>query len=122
MKIAYLSLKKFKFWYTFKNNKKYRQHKEKPQYVILEVIRDIFGNFIYLWNMIDQRKLRYSNHARRHITEMIYLLERTIHEYIAYTTRIVRKIYLLFEGWKTTSSDFQKKQNNNRWIALMPSF
>ena len=46
MKIAYLSLKKLKHWYTFENNKKYRQHKEKTEYVILEVIGDIFGNFI----------------------------------------------------------------------------
>ena len=31
-----------------------------------------------------QRKLKSSNHARRQITEMTYLLERDIHEYIAY--------------------------------------
>ena len=49
MKKAYLSLKKLKYWYTFKNNKKYRQHKEKPGNVILEVKGDIFGNFIYLF-------------------------------------------------------------------------
>ena len=47
--------------------------------MILEVIGDIFGNFIYLLNMSDQlqRKLKSSNHARR---QMTYLLERTIRE------------------------------------------
>ena len=29
-----------------------------------------------------QRKLKYSNHARRQMTEMTYLLERIIHKYI----------------------------------------
>ena len=33
-----------------------------------------------------QRKLKSSNHTRRQMTEMTYLLERTIHEYIAYDT------------------------------------
>ena len=43
IKIAYLSLSKLKHWYTFKNNKRYRQHKGKPEYVILEVI----GEYIF---------------------------------------------------------------------------
>ena len=33
-----------------------------------------------------QRKLKFLNHARRQMTEMTYLLERTIHEYISYNT------------------------------------
>ena len=33
-----------------------------------------------------QRKSKSSNHARRQMTEMAYLLERTINEYIAYDT------------------------------------
>ena len=91
-----MSLRKLKYWYTFKNNKKYRQHEEKPEYVILEVAGNIFGNlFIYLWNMSDQlqRKVKSSNHAKR---QMTYLLERTIHEYIAYDTDC-KKNHLLFE-------------------------
>ena len=58
------------------------RNKKKPEYVILEVIRDIFGNFIYLRNMSDQlqRRLKFYNHARRKMTEITYLLERTIHK------------------------------------------
>ena len=54
--------------------------------------------------MSDQlkRKSKSSNHARRQMTEMTYLLERTIHEYIAYDTDCnhLSKNHLLFEGWK----------------------
>ena len=35
--------------YIHKNDQKYRKHKEKPEYVILEVKGDIFGNFICLF-------------------------------------------------------------------------
>ena len=44
-----------------------------------------------------QRKLKSSNHARRQMIEMTYLLERTIHEYIACDTDC-KKNHLLFEG------------------------
>ena len=44
-----------------------------------------------------QRKLKSSNHARRHMTEMKYSLKRTINEYIAYDTDC-KKNHLLFEG------------------------
>ena len=44
-----------------------------------------------------QRVLKYSNHASRQMTEMIYLLEKTIHRYIAYGTDC-KKNNLLFEG------------------------
>ena len=49
--------------------------------------------------MSDQlrRKLKPSNHARRQMTEMTYLLERTIQENIAYDTDCKKK-HLLFEG------------------------
>ena len=49
-----------------------------------------------------QRKLKSSNHARRQMTEMTYLLERTIHEYIAYDTDC-KKNNLLFDGYKLSS-------------------
>ena len=50
-----------------------------------------------------QRKLKSSNHARRKRTEMTYLLERTIHKYIAYITDC-KNNHLLFEGYKLQSS------------------
>ena len=43
-----------------------------------------------------QRKLKSSKHAKRQMTKVTYLLERTIHEYIAYDT----EKSLLFEGYK----------------------
>ena len=49
-----------------------------------------------------QRKLRSSNHAKRQMTEMTYLLERTIHEYIAYETDC-KKNHLLLERYKLQS-------------------
>ena len=49
-----------------------------------------------------QRKLKSSSHARRQMTEMTYLLERTIHEYIAYDTDC-KKNHSLFERQKLQS-------------------
>ena len=49
-----------------------------------------------------QRKLKSLYHARRQMTEMTYLLERTIHEYIAYDTDC-KKNHLMFEGYKLSS-------------------
>ena len=46
-----------------------------------------------------QRKLKSSNHA---MTEMTYLFERTIHEYIRYD-RGCKENHLFFEGWKLQS-------------------
>ena len=41
-----------------------------------------------------QRKLKSSNHARRQMTEMRLLLERTIHEYIDFSYNPCRMLYI----------------------------
>ena len=49
-----------------------------------------------------QRKLKSSKHAKRQMTKVTYLLERTIHEYIAYETDC-KKNHLLLERYKLQS-------------------
>ena len=58
----------------------------------MEVIGDIFGNVIYLWNMSDQlqRKLKSSNHARRKIDWNDIFIGKNYSR--IYMTQIVRKI------------------------------